>query len=112
MTWKRLKDFEDDNVYRGSVFRTPAKPPHEQFVDLMIVEDVHSDSGFSLVIVTGYDAGIVRLSLPEEAGTPEQRRIRSLSRRWIMNNWQKWIWPDNNADQVLFRRYYTVEDAS
>jgi hypothetical protein len=41
MTWMNLTDFEDDDIYRGSVFCTPAKPPHEPLVELMVVEDVY-----------------------------------------------------------------------
>jgi len=39
---KKLIDLEESSLFRGNVFRLPARHPYEEFVDFMLF-DTHSE---------------------------------------------------------------------
>jgi len=66
---KKLLDYHG-NLKRGMVLRLPGAYPHEEYVDLMLVELPDGDRRFGLLVATGRKAGLVLVKLPQEA---EQR---------------------------------------
>ncbi|MCG8688467.1 MAG: Imm45 family immunity protein, partial [Desulfobacterales bacterium] len=102
--WKKLIDSTERELWRGTVFRFPAKYPYEDIVDYMIVEDPHSECKLSLMVSTGYKSGIKVLALPKEAKFNNENR--SISRTWIVENWNKWIYQENKVEDVLWINEY------
>jgi len=100
MLWKKLETLEEDNLWRGAVFRFPAKYPFESHVDFMLFTDSSSESGFSLICTTGYKAGSKEAWLPKEALSP-QENIIAISRDWLVKNWEEWVYKETPASEVL-----------
>ena len=63
---KKLLDYHG-NLKRGMVLRLPGAYPHEEYVDLMLVELPGGDRRFGLLVTTGHKAGLVLVKLPQKA---------------------------------------------
>lgn len=110
MKWQKLVDSEDENLWRGTVFRFPAVHPFEAVVDFMLFEDASSESGFSLVCTTGYKSGLHEGELPLEARAPGN--VFAISRSWLVENWTQSIYRETPASEVRFADGYSQEIGS
>jgi len=100
MQWRNLIDWEEEKLWRGAVFRLPdTEWPHETPVDLMLIETPSSPSGFSLIVSTGYKAGLTLVALPKSAKA--RGKVHAISRKWLMRNWDKKIYPPCPIEHVL-----------
>ena len=106
MDWIYLSEYPQKIFSRGAVFRTSARWPYEEKVDFMLMESKDSSSGFALWVSSGYKAGLPLIQLPEESLDGETRAI---SRAWIYENWNKWVYQDSSPDQVLVTENYKIE---
>ena len=98
--WRKLTDMAPDAVGYGAVFRFPARWPYENAVDYLLAQ--HDGDGFALVVASGIKAGLVSLVLPPDARchAPHQHAV---SRRWLIANWERWVYPDCAARDVFMR---------
>jgi hypothetical protein len=100
MQWCNLVDWEEERLWRGTIFRLCVTEwPHEAQVDLMLIEAASSPSGFSLMVSTGYKAGLVLAELPKSANA--RGKVRAISRKWLMKNWSKKIYSVCPVEKVL-----------
>ncbi|MCC4597477.1 immunity 45 family protein [Xanthomonas campestris pv. phormiicola] len=91
MRWRKLINWPEEELWRGSVFRLLKSDwPHEAPVDLMLVSSESSPSGFALVVTTGYKAGAASWSLP--ASAKAKGRVQAISRSWLIKNWQRRVY--------------------
>ncbi|MBS6434833.1 MULTISPECIES: Imm45 family immunity protein [Pantoea] len=90
----KLIDYKNKSIKRGSVFRLPAVWPYEDWVDFMVI-DLFETHG--LIVSSGHKAGLILISLPVESASIEGR---ALSTEWIISNWEKWIYPECNVENV------------
>lgn len=104
MNWIRFEEIDEERMYRGVVFRFPAKHPFEKIVDFMIIEEHESPTGFKLICSTGYHAGQTELVFPAEAKHEEG----GISVNWVKLNWQKWVYPECNLCEVMYLENYVV----
>ncbi|MEZ5986119.1 MAG: Imm45 family immunity protein [Hyphomonas sp.] len=104
MTFVKLIEAERDEIWAGTVLRFPAQAPFEDSADFMLFFDVHAESGFSLVCTTGSKAGNLEARLPKAALA--SGKVRAIDRRWLIENWQAWIYPDTSVDQVQILAHY------
>ena len=104
MGWKKLSEY-DARISRGSILRTPAQPPFEDWVDFMLMDDWQSPSSFSLWICSGKQAGLPLIRIPKEA---TDKQADSIDRDWIIQNWQQWIHPDSKPEDVFVRASYGI----
>jgi hypothetical protein len=104
MNFVKLIEVEGDEIWAGTVLRFPAQVPFEDMVDFMLFFDVHVESGFSLVCTTGSKAGNLEAQLPKAALA--SGNVRAIDRRWLIENWQEWIYPDTSVDQVQMLAHY------
>lgn len=90
----KLVNYANKSIKRGSVFRLPAIWPYEAWVDFMVIDlfDTHG-----LVVSSGHKAGLILISLPIESESSEGR---ALSTEWVVNNWEKWIYPECDVQDV------------
>ena len=86
--------YKNKSIKRGSVFRLPAVWPYEDWVDFMVI-DLFETHG--LIVSSGHKAGLILISLPVESASIEGR---ALSTEWIISNWEKWIYPECNVENV------------
>ena len=101
----KLIDFEDSSIWHGNVFRVLGKYPYEKFVDFMVFETQFEDKPYGLIVVSGYKAGLILVYLPKESSFVGG----GLDKKWIVSNWDKWIYPDCDVSDVyLIDRYEGV----
>lgn len=101
---KKLLDYHS-NLKRGMVLRLPGAYPHEEYVDLMLVELLGGDRRFGLLVATGHKAGLILVKLPPEA---ELAGTAGISRNWLVDNWHQWIYETCRADEVYLIENYPV----
>lgn len=98
--WKKLIDFPELKLERGYLIKFPAKYPFEDFVVMMVCgypENGKSLSAAGLITITGYNSGINSFVVfPDEV-------CNKLSNRWLIENWNKWIFPEGGVKDVLVR---------
>lgn len=107
MEWDNLLEFDEENLWRGTVFRFPATYPFESVVDFMLFVDPYSDSSFSLVCVTGTSAGHHEASLPEEALAKGE--VSAISKKWLIENWTKSVYSETQVSEVRVASSYPQE---
>ncbi|WP_164547969.1 Imm45 family immunity protein [Variovorax beijingensis] len=105
--WSKLLEWEPAALFRGTVFRCNAVWPYENIVDFMLVELPNSPSGLSVIVVTGYKAGLVLVHLPAEARS--EANARALSTAWVVENWGRWIYSECPAELVQVLENYPAE---
>lgn len=94
---KKLIDLEESSLFRGSVFRFPARHPYEEFVDFMLF-DTHSEQRrYGLMVTSGYKAGIMLVHLPADCESLDG----GVDRNWVISNWKTWIYPECDVTDVL-----------
>ncbi|MBH5330366.1 hypothetical protein H9Q10_11900 [Eikenella sp. S3360] len=101
---QKLLDYHGD-LRRGMVLRLPGAYPHEEWVDLMLAEFPDGGRRFGLLVATGHKAGLVLVKLPQEA---ELAGAAGISRQWVVENWQQWIYETCRADEVCLIEHYPV----
>ncbi|KAK45804.1 hypothetical protein BG58_15490 [Caballeronia jiangsuensis] len=85
----------DDAIERGSLLRFAAGYPFEDRVVMMVCEAPDQSGQLGLIAISGYKAGInCYVVFPSEASTD------CLSARWLIENWQHWVWPDGDVNDV------------
>lgn len=105
MQWKKLTSSSGSILKRGSVLRSPAKPPYETWVDFMLMDDWQSPSSFSLWICSGSKSGLPLVKIPKEATDFTHDGVQI---DWLIENWDPWIYPDSKPDQVFVRTLYSI----
>ncbi|MCL2309083.1 MAG: Imm45 family immunity protein [Proteobacteria bacterium] len=102
MNWQSFIDTNEESLWRGAVFRFPAKHPFEPIVDFMLIEDHGSPSSYKIICSSGYHAGLAELVLPIEAKHP----AGGVSVEWLKTNWSKWIYPDCDMERIQYIACY------
>ncbi|WP_349816621.1 Imm45 family immunity protein [Acidovorax sp. SUPP3334] len=78
------------NLSRGMILRCRGKVPYEKIVDFMIVESGRATSpSYSLMVSSGYKAGLVYSVLPDES-IPSEDDGYAVNLSWLKMNWGKW----------------------
>ena len=99
MLWRKLVNWKEEPLWRGTVFRLLATEwPYETPVDLMLVASASSPSGFAIVVVSGYKAGLFLLDLP--ASAKARGKVQAISRTWLVKNWGRKIYAPCPVEHV------------
>jgi hypothetical protein len=78
------------NLVRGDILRCKGRWPYEKLVDFMIVETlVEGVLLYSLLVASGYKAGLIFTRLPIES-IPEENEGFAVNTSWLRDNWMKW----------------------
>ncbi|MCS2161241.1 Imm45 family immunity protein [Scandinavium sp. H11S7] len=99
----KLIEYKSETISRGCVFRFPSFWPYEKTVDLLVVSMPDEDSEHALVVSTGHKAGLILVRLPREC---ESTSCRSIKYQWILDNWDKWIYPECSVEDVFIFQHY------
>jgi hypothetical protein len=87
----RLLDLADDCLIIGDVIRLSDNydlGPGSGPVDLLLFNPQEDETGLGLMVASGYKAGLIFAILPEES---RFERKLSLSKAWLIENWDKWF---------------------
>lgn len=100
--WFRLIDLDPlSSIGRGSLLQFFDESWRAEQVILMICETFgNSDFPYSLVRLTGSKSGICPMQL---LPSPSSEKAAGLNVGWLIDNWDKWIWPDSNINDVWIR---------
>jgi len=96
--WTKLIEYPESEVKRGALLRFAAGYPFEDHVVMMVCEAPDKSGRLGLMTISGYKAGINCY-----VAFPEQAAQHQLSRKWLIDNWQKWIWPGGDVHEVVVR---------
>jgi hypothetical protein len=91
----------NDRLSRGALLKFPAVYLFEDRVVLMLCESRgQPEFPYNLVTIAGYKAGISPLqNLPKKCRQDEI----GFDVAWLRRNWNKWVYPECNVDDVLVR---------
>lgn len=100
--WIKLKDYNKDEILRGSYFLFNAEYPFEDKVIMMLCQNkIDDDFPFFLITITGYKAGIFPYqALPKECLCSNNN---SLNKNWLTDNWNKWINENTNLNSIYVK---------
>jgi len=107
MEWSNLLELNEEELWRGAVFRFPAIYPFESVVDFMLFDNPYSDSGFSLICTTGCKSGLLKSNLSEEALAKGD--VKAISKSWLIENWTKWVYSETKVSEVRIASAYPQE---
>lgn len=105
----KLIDYKEDDLWRGTIFRFKGQYPFEEIVDFMLADVPFAESGYAVICISGYYAGFLEVNLPKEA---KSANAGSISRRWLIENWNKWVYPDCSVNDVLILEAETPKSFS
>ncbi|MCA8263704.1 Imm45 family immunity protein [Burkholderia multivorans] len=96
--WKKLTESSDSTVKRGTLLRFPAGEAFEDRVVMMVCEAPNQMGRLGLMAISGYKAGInCYVVFPEHSGSD------CISIQWLIENWQMWVWPEGDVNEVEVR---------
>lgn len=97
MKLKKLLDIKEASLAPDTIFRcNRATYPYEDKVDFIIRRDTESESGFSVMAVSGSQAGKTFQQLPKDCLLPPDTPPYGggISASWLQDNWNTWVYPD------------------
>lgn len=94
----RLIDYPND-IERGMIVRCKGKYPYENVVDFLVCESYDINVGYTLMVASGYKAGLRFVVLPEES-MPCNNPGYAISTGWLKESWNKWGYTDCLIDDV------------
>lgn len=105
--WTMLDDLDEEDLWRGRVFRSLPSGAGEGPVDRMLVHGLwRRDERMGLVVTTGRQAGSGGIAIPSEAGRQGAVCVR---RDWMLANWAGLTGAGCRADRVLTRPCYDID---
>lgn len=106
-SWHKLVHLaSDDAIFHGAVIRCKGRWPYEDIVDFLVVNNHDRERGMSLVVSSGYKAGLPLVVLPKESETGHDNRADYISVDWLKNNWTEWVYPDCDVMDVYVSTGY------
>jgi hypothetical protein len=93
----KLLNIDKEAFGRGWIFRcNKAEYPYESKVDFIIREEGNSPGNYALMVISGFKAGLTLVNFPAECILPD----KGISKKWLIENWAKWIYPECPIEQV------------
>ena len=103
----KLINYSKDLV-RGSILRCKGVMPYEDLVDFMLIETPNKQNlSYSLLVSTGYKAGLIYTKLPIDS-IPKENKGYAVSLQWLIDNWSKWGYFDCLLDDVYILEGYQL----
>ena len=103
--WEKLVALKSLWVQRGSVLRVPTKLTNDPdwypdpWTDFLIF-DSKANGAYGLIVLSGHKAGMISVVFPAESSLPGHVGLR---REWLIENWNKWVYPNGSAEEVWIR---------
>lgn len=76
----------------------------------MIFRTLDDARPFGLIVSSGHKAGAILVRLPKESALPPSEG--GLSRKWVVDNWKEWIYPESDVSDVVFFENYEAKPFS
>lgn len=99
----KLINYSKSALVHGTVLRLPGQWPYEELVDFMVFDMPDDERPSGLIVSTGHKAGLILVLLPKDSGLKE---VRGLSTEWVIANWEKWIYPECDVNDVYIIEKY------
>jgi len=100
MPWQKLTEMTGKKLVRGCLLKYPRDKEKSDWRLMMLCEVPYGESGVGLIRIDGYDAGINPYVI-----FPNDRGGHSfiVTVDWLVHNWNKWVCPDGDVNDVLAR---------
>lgn len=98
MSLVKLIGYKKEIIERGTILRCAGKYPYEEVVEFLVCKTYEENCGCSLIVSTGYKAGLTMVTLPPESNP--KNGIEGIRTGWLVENWKKWGYIDCPIDQV------------
>lgn len=102
--WIKLIELIGTSFPRGTLIRFSAQYPFENEV-IMMVSEAPDGKGLCLITITGYKAGINCYQK-----FPELEVNQDIPAIWLIDNWNKWVWPEGDVNEVWIHEVLQVND--
>lgn len=97
--WVSLIDHEEDYICSGSILEIVNLYDFENKTQVIVFDPLKDDCGLALLIISGRKAGSIYVVFPKESNFGD---TRMLSKKWIIDNFYKWIAPNSDIKETLF----------
>ncbi|WP_445656978.1 Imm45 family immunity protein [Achromobacter sp. NCFB-sbj8-Ac1-l] len=101
----KLMDAPGDGLWHGNILRLKAKWPYENVVDFMVFDTLDAERPSGLIVTSGHKAGLILVHFPVICCNDNGRGVR---KKWLIDNWDLWVYPDCSVDKVMFSTGYVV----
>ena len=111
MSWERLIEHDQEILSGGMLLKFRAELPFEGEVVMMICYNAgqSSEEPFSLITISGHKAGInPYVVFPAECNVSDSSI--GLRKKWLVENWNKWVWPEGSVNEVWLRSALTAAE--
>ena len=106
MKWIKLIDMPDSfYLFRGALLKFNTEYPFEKKVIMMVCEDVGNPFRLGLITITGTQAGLNMYTL-----LPMEASQNGLSSGWLIHNWNEWIYPNSDINEVMIHEGLSAHD--
>lgn len=102
--WNKLVDLKESSFSRGTLIKFSAKYPFENKV-VMMLSEAPDKQGLCLITVTGYKAGINCYQK-----FPNLESNIEISAAWLIKNWNNWVWPEGDVNEVFVHENLQADD--
>ena len=99
IAWISFIEYEEECIYRGAILEIKNFQENEKCTKFIFFDSIDEDCSLSLLYLTGKKAGSIWVRLPLEAYCENTRAISTI---WFVENFNKWIAPNSNINDVLF----------
>lgn len=97
--WLKLIEYKEDYISIGSILEIPNLYDFENRTQVIIFDSLRDNCGLALLVVSGIKAGSIYVIFPEES---KYKNTRMMSKKWLLDNFYKWISPNSNIKETLF----------
>ena len=87
------------DIERGMMIRCKGQYPYEDIVDFLICESYDSNVGYTLMVASGYKAGLRFVVLPKES-IPSTNSGYAISTKWLKEYWNEWGYATCRVEDV------------
>lgn len=87
------------DIERGMIVRCKGTYPYEAAIDFLVCESYDTAVGYTLMVASGYKAGLRFVILPKES-RPTTNSGYAISTEWLIANWTKWGYMDCPVEDV------------
>ena len=97
--WLKLIEYKEDYISIGSILEIPNLYDFENRTQVIVFDSLRDNCGLALLVVSGIKAGSIYVIFPEES---KYKNTRMMSKKWLLDNFYKWISPNSNIKETLF----------
>ena len=97
--WINFLEYSEEYICKGNILRLYGFNENEEYTDLLFFDPSEEDCSLGVIILSGKKSGNIFVYFPFEA---RYNDTRLMSKRWLINNWSKWLSPSSDIKKSEF----------